>query len=288
MMSEPDAGSDVAGLSTMARRDDSGNWLLNGQKVWTSLAHIAEWGLAVVRTDPDAQKHAGITCFIVDMQAAGIDIRPLRLLNGKADFNEVFLDNVVVPDSLRVGEVGQGRQVVRSNLEGERAAFGAQGSEPDPGDELLAWWIRHGIQDPVLTDDVMKAVIGSHTARLTTDRAADDGTVHPSIIKVLSSETKQQALEVALDGLGVDGTGYEPDGYAMEQPTGVGVMKGDAAARYLRSQALTIEGGTSIVMRNVLADGVLGLPREPRFDLGMPWREISRSAEEYARRTRGR
>lgn len=284
LMSEPGAGSDVAGLSTTARPDGSGGWLISGQKVWTSLAHIARWGLAVVRTDPDAPKHAGITCFIVDMQAVGVDIHPLRLLNGKADFNEVFLDNVAVPDAFRVGEPGQGWRVVRSNLESERAAFGAQGSEPDAGEDLLADWLRDGADDPVLDDRVMTAVIGSLAARLTTERAAHDSAVHPSIIKILSSESKQCALEVALDALGADGTSYAPDGYAMEQPTRVGIMQGDAAARYLRCQGLTIEGGTSAVMRNVLADSVLQLPREPRFDLGAPWREIPRTPEDYARR----
>lgn len=289
LMSEPGAGSDVAGIATSARRDGPG-WRLRGQKVWTSLAHVARWGLAVVRTDPDKPKHAGLTCFIVDMHAPGVDVRPLRMLNGKADFNEVFLDDVPVSDDNRVGEVGGGWQVVRSNLDGERAAFGAEGDEPDPGEDLLAWWARAGLDDPVLTDRVMAAVIRSRAARLTaerTRRGAAGGAVHPAIVKLLSSEAKQHALEVALDARGVEGTLYPPDGYALEQPVRVGIMQGGAAARYLRVQALTIEGGTSAVLRNVLADAVLGLPREPRFDTGISWREIPRSAGEYERKARG-
>ena len=291
LMSEPGAGSDVAGIATSARRDGTG-WLLRGQKVWTSLAHVARWGLAVARTDPDKPKHAGLTCFIVDMHAPGVDVRPLRMLNGKADFNEVFLDDVPVADDNRVGEVGGGWQVVRSNLEGERAAFGAEGDEPDPGEDLLASWARAGVDDPVLTDRVMAAVIRSRAARLTAERtrrgAASGAAVHPAIVKLLSSEAKQHTLEVALDAQGVAGTLYAPDGYTLEQPVRVGIMQGDAAARYLRVQALTIEGGTSAVLRNVLADAVLGLPREPRFDTGIGWREIPRSAAEYERRMRGR
>ena len=294
LMSEPGAGSDVAGIATSARRDGTG-WVLRGQKVWTSLAHVARWGLAVVRTDQDKPKHAGLTCFIVDMHAPGVEVRPLRMLTGKADFNEVFLDGVLVPDENRVGEVGGGWQVVRSNLEGERAAFGAEGDEPDPGEDLLAWWASACVHDPVLTDRVMAAVIRSRAARLTAERTqrgaaggAAGGAVHPAIVKLLSSEAKQHALEVALDARGVAGTLYAPDGYALEQPDRVGIMRGGPAARYLRVQALTIEGGTSAVLRNVLADAVLGLPREPRFDTGIGWREIPRSADEYERRVRGR
>ena len=291
LMSEPGAGSDVAGIATRARRQGTG-WLLRGQKVWTSLAHVARWGLAVARTDSDLPKHAGLTCFIVDMHAPGVDVRPLRMLNGKADFNEVHLDDVPVADDHRVGEVGQGWQVVRSNLDGERAAFGAQGDEPDPGDDLLAWWASAGVDDPVLADRVMTAVIRSRAARLTAERtqraAADPGALHPAIVKLLSSEAKQHTLEVAPDARDVSGTGYAQDGYALEQPVRVGIMQGDAAARYLRAQALTIEGGTSAVLRNVLADAVLGLPREPRFDTGIGWRDIPRTADEYERRARGR
>ena len=290
LMSEPGAGFDVAGIATTARRDGTG-WLVRGQKVWTSLAHVARWGLAVVRTDQDKPKHAGLTCFIVDMHAPGVEVRPLRMLNGKADFNEVFLDDVPVADDNRVGEVGGGWQVVRSNLDGERAAFGAEGDEPDPGEDLLAWWTRACVDDPVLTDRVMAAVIRSRAARLTaerTQRGVAGGAVHPAIVKLLSSEAKQHTLEVALDAQGVAGTLYAPDGYALEQPVRVGIMQGDPAARYLRVQALTIEGGTSAVLRNVLADAVLGLPREPRFDTGTGWREIPRNAGEYERKVRGR
>jgi alkylation response protein AidB-like acyl-CoA dehydrogenase len=117
---------------------------------------------------------------------------------------------------------------------------------------------------------------------------AAGGAVHPAIVKLLSSEAKQHTLEVALDARGVAGTLYAPDGYALEQPVRVGIMQGGPAARYLRVQALTIEGGTSAVLRNVLADAVLGLPRERRFDTGIGWREIPRNAGEYERKVRGR
>ncbi|WP_243407608.1 acyl-CoA dehydrogenase [Frankia canadensis] len=286
MMSEPGAGSDVAGLATRARFDGK-RWIVSGQKVWTSFAHVARFGLLVARTDPDVPKHQGISCFIVDMRAPGIEVRPLRMLTGKADFNEVFLNDVEVDDDNRIGEVNRGWAVVRSNLEGERLAFGRVGDEPEPWADLLEQWGarvsaqappagRAAARDAVLDDQVMRAAARGWAARLTADRAQDGEPLHPAVVKILSSESAQEATEAALDLRGGDATLYAPDGYAFERPTHAGIMRGDAGERYLRTRALTIEGGTSMVMRNAVGEQVLGLPREHRVDVGIPWRDIPR------------
>lgn len=277
LMSEPGAGSDVAGLATRAVRDGAG-WRISGQKVWTSLAHIARWGLLVARTDPDVPKHEGITCFVVDMTDPGVTVRPIRMINGKADFNEVFLDDVVVPDSARIGPVGQGWTVVRSNLEAERSAFGGGSDRKLPAAHMLDRWMRDPVDVRARTADrVMGVLVRSLAARLTAIRAATDKDVHPAAVKVLATEAGQAATETELDLAGPAGALHSADGYDFEQPTRVGLADGNAGARYLRSQALTIEGGTSMVMRNTLADRALGLPREPRADLGVPWRDIPRT-----------
>jgi alkylation response protein AidB-like acyl-CoA dehydrogenase len=276
LMSEPGAGSDVAGLATRTVRDGEG-WRITGQKVWTSLAHVARWGLIITRTDPDVPKHQGLTCFILDMREPGIDVRPLRMITGKADFNEVFLNDVWVPDSRRVGAVGDGWRVVKSNLEGERLAFGREGGEVAPWDDLLARWREQGATaDPALTDRVLDGVTRGRAARITAARAEAGDPVHAAVVKVLYSELTQQCLTLALTLQGEAGLLHEPDGYAFEQPDHVGIMQGGPGTRWLRSQALTIEGGTSNMMRNAIGEGVLGLPREPRVDVGIPWRDVPR------------
>ncbi|MEU7813902.1 acyl-CoA dehydrogenase [Pseudonocardia sp. NPDC049154] len=276
LMSEPGAGSDVAGLATRAVRDGDG-WRVTGQKVWTSFAHIARYGLLVARTDPAVPKHEGITCFVIDMRAPGVEVRPLRLLTGKADFNEVFLTDVVLRDSARVGPVGGGWRVVRSNLEGERMAFGQAAVDRTPELELLRHWrFRAGDRDPVLTDGVLSALSWSYAARLTVLRAEAGEPVHPAVIKLLSTESRQACAAAALEVEGAAGTLTEVDAYRFEQPDRAG-MAGGPGSRYLRSQGLTIEGGTSMVMRNAVAEQVLGLPREHRVDVGIPWREVPRS-----------
>lgn len=276
LMSEPGAGSDVAGLSTRATWDGE-RWHVTGQKVWTSFAHVARWGLLVARTDPDVPKHRGITCFIVDMQAPGLDVRPIRMLTGKADFNEVYLDDVVLEDSARVGPVGRGWSVVRANLEGERRAFGEIGDGPSAGTHLLERW--RDCADPAAeTDRVLDAVVAALAAQLTAVRSGADATLHPAVVKLLSSESTQAAFEVALDLDGPAGTLHATEEYAFERPVRANIFHGDAGTRYLRSRSLTIEGGTSMILRNTLADQVLGLPKEPRVDVGVPWRDIPRTA----------
>ncbi len=290
LMSEPNAGSDVAGLATRAELHDD-VWVVNGQKVWTSFAHIARWGLLVARSNPELPKHQGIVCLIVDMRAPGVEVRPIRMLNGKADFNEVFLTDVLVPDRDRLGSAGQGWAVVNSNLEGERMAFGARGRDDDPGELLLAAWLASDRADPVVRDRVMRAVSTMRIAALTVGRAAQlDASgrhrVHPAAVKVLSTEARQQVAAVEVDLHGAASMLYPDAGYAFERPITAGTAHGGPGARLLRVQAMTIEGGTSAVMRNVLGERALGLPRESRADLGVPWSDVPRTVQAWAERNR--
>jgi alkylation response protein AidB-like acyl-CoA dehydrogenase len=279
LMSEPGAGSDVASLSTSAVRDGD-VWVVNGQKVWTSFAHVARWGLLVARSDPNLPKHDGIVCLIVDMEAKGVEVRPLRMATGKADFNEVFLSDVGVPDQFRVGEPGQGWSVVNTNLQEERASFGIGAIVEDPGRQLVEAWHSGGWQR-VDKDRLVRAYVRTWVARMTTLRSQQSGkvterSIHPAVIKILTTEATIERTEIVVDCMGPAAMGYADDGYRFEQPTTAG-MRGDAREHFIRARAGTIEGGTSEVLRNVLGERVLGLAREPRLDLGIPWRLIPRT-----------
>src|SRR5690242_10737914 len=176
LFSEPGAGSDVAGLSTRAVRDGD-EWVVNGQKVWTTLAHIARWGMLVARTDPDLPKHRGLSYFLVDMHAPGVDVRPLVQITGEAEFNEVFLENVRIPDSMRVGPEGEGWRVAITTLMNERAALSGAGSVGgeavggSPIDRLIA---RHQpVADPITRQKLVQAWIEGKLIRWTNQRASD-------------------------------------------------------------------------------------------------------------------
>jgi alkylation response protein AidB-like acyl-CoA dehydrogenase len=278
LMSEPGAGSDVAGLATSAVRDGD-EWVVNGQKVWTSFAHVARWGLLVARFDPELPKHEGIVCLIVDMNGPGVEVRPLRMATGKADFNEVFLSDVRVNDRFRVGAPGQGWAVVSSNLAAERASFGHGLVFEDANRPLVQAW-RSAPDGQLTRDRALRSYVRTWVARATTQRAQQLDTagasLHPAIVKIVTTEATKERTEVILGLLGPSGMLYEQGGYDFEQPTTAG-MRGDQREHFLRARAGTIEGGTSEVLRNILAERVLGLPREPRPDLGVPWRSTRRS-----------
>jgi alkylation response protein AidB-like acyl-CoA dehydrogenase len=280
LMSEPTAGSDVAGLATRAVRDGD-SWIVNGQKVWTGFAHVASFGILVARSDPEAVKHAGITCFLVDMASAGIEVRPLRQLTGRAEFNEVFLTDVAVPDAMRIGDAGAGWSVVSSNLEGERLAFGGGASGAAAfAPPVLFRWRALGLTDALRRDRLARLYAQLWATDLTIARAAQlraagRDAVHPSAVKVLRSETARAVAEADLDLLGAAGTLY-PGGYADGTQDEDFHQGGTLQERFLRTRAGTIEAGTSEVNRNVLGERALGLPRDVRVDLGRPWREIPR------------
>jgi alkylation response protein AidB-like acyl-CoA dehydrogenase len=282
LFSEPGAGSDVASLATSAVRDGD-EWIVNGQKVWTSLAHFAKWGLLFARTDPDVEKHKGLTYFAIDMQQPGVDVRPLRQMTGQAEFNEVFFTNARVPDANRLGGVGEGWRVALTTLMNERVSIG--GSVPPRASGVIAHaldiWRRRGIDDPVKRDQLARLWIEAEVGRLTNWRAAQlrsVGTPGPegSVGKLAQAELNQRVYSFCVDLLGADGTLFpEPSGYELDRTKTMEYTS--VQAWFLRSRANSIEGGTSEVMRNILGERVLGLPGEPRVDKGIAFRDLLRN-----------
>jgi alkylation response protein AidB-like acyl-CoA dehydrogenase len=268
LFSEPGAGSDLAAISTRARRDGD-EWRLTGQKVWTSLAHEARWGLILARSDPGEVGHLGLTYFVLDMHAPGVDVRPLRQMTGDAEFNEVFLDNVKVDDHQRLGAVGDGWHVAVTTLMNERESVGSRVSPRGSGAIAVAVQLWHDRQDkpPVLRDRLSQLWIEAEVHRLTSIRASrSSATREPgpegSTSKLHMTELNQKIAELCLKLIGPDGMAY--DGYEMRRH----VIHADSSVQrqFLRSRANTIEGGSSEIMRNILAERVLGLPKEPRSD----------------------
>ncbi|MGH8946553.1 MAG: acyl-CoA dehydrogenase family protein [Acidimicrobiia bacterium] len=278
LFSEPGAGSDLAGLAARAVRDGD-QWVVNGQKVWTSLAHVAKWGLLVVRTDPEAVKHQGLTYFVVDMQVPGVEVRPIYQITGEAEFNEVFFDDARIPDANRIDEVGAGWRVSMTTLMNERVAIG--GTATPRGSGAIAGaveaWKQSGSDDPVLRDELVRLWAQAEAARLTTLRAvemASVGTPGPegSTGKIDWAALNKEITTFTLDLLGLEGTLY-PGGYELKRPD-YGNQTPQRA--FLRTRANSIEGGTTEILMNVIGERVLGLPGEPRVDKDVPWTEVPR------------
>ncbi len=278
LFSEPGAGSDVAGLATRAVRDGD-EWVVNGQKVWTTLAHIASYGLLVARTNPDAPKHTGLSYFIVDMKAPGVEVRPLKQITGDAEFNEVFFTDVRIHDSHRLGNEGDGWAVATTTLMNERVALSGGGSSGGenvgggPVDELVQFAKSTGAwDDAVIRQRLVQAVIEGRVLKITNYRSAAKrklGQPGPegSITKLFQALYNQRLQNLAVDVLGANGMAWTSDDGATS-----GRIRG-----FLRSRANTIEGGTTEVMKNILGDRVLGLPREPDASKGIPWKDVPRS-----------
>jgi alkylation response protein AidB-like acyl-CoA dehydrogenase len=279
LFSEPSAGSDVAGLSTRAVRDGD-EWVVSGQKVWTTLAHIASFGMLVARSDPDQPKHKGLTYFIVDMKAPGVEVRPLRQMTGDAEFNEVFFSEVRIPDSARVGPVGEGWAVATTTLMNERVALSGAGNvAPEAGgggpvDALVGVARKLGRwEDPVLRQRLVQALIDSRVLKFNNFRAAAARRAgrqpgpEGSITKLFSAEHNQNVQDLAVEILGPSGMAWTSSDQEVAS-----TVRG-----FLRSRANTIEGGTSEIMRNILGERVLGLPKEPSLDRDVPWKDIPRS-----------
>ena len=281
LFSEPSAGSDLGALSTRAVRDGD-IWIVNGQKVWTTLAHTARWGILLARTDPSAAKHRGLTYFVVDMAASGVEVRPLRQMTGDAEFNEVFLNDVVVPDDCRIGAVGEGWGVAMTTLMNERVAIG--GDTPPRGSGPIGRAIEVaksiGLDDPVQRDRLLRLWVRAEVNRLTNLRSKElqrTGTPGPegSVGKLAMAELNQAIYEFCVDVLGPEGALY-PEEYTFRRPDNAEWLEGDVRHLFLRTRANTIEGGTSEIMRNILGERVLGLPGEPRVDKDVPWNRVPR------------
>jgi alkylation response protein AidB-like acyl-CoA dehydrogenase len=281
LFSEPGAGSDLAGLATRAVRDGDG-WRITGQKVWTSMAHRARWAILLARTDPDLPKHRGLTYFVCDMTAPGVDVRPLRQLTGEAEFNEVFLTDVFLPDDLRLGEVGAGWAVARTTLMNERVSIGG-GTTPRGGGLIGIltdlWKSDPGVRSGAAQDEMMRLWVAAEAARLTGARvqqqlAAGEPGPEGSAVKLAFAELAQRITGLELELRGADGLRH--DDWTMRRGELVDFEGRSPTYRWLRAKGTSIEGGTSEILHNIIAESVLGLPAEPRTDTTVPWRELPR------------
>ena len=279
LFSEPASGSDLASLGTRAVRDGD-EWIVNGQKVWTSIASLARFGMLLARSDPEVPKHEGLTYLIVDMGSPGVDIRPLRQITGSADFNEVFFTDVRVPDANRIGEAGEGWRYARTTLMNERVALSGLsidaasitgGLRRDPWESMLS-----GVKDrtdPIIRQELARIYISQEVKEITAFRssaarmAGQTPGAEGGVSKVFNAEFNQYRANVAMDAAGLGAIAWLPNDKGAEA----------RATVFLRTRANTIEGGTSEILRSQLAERMLGLPREVEPDKEMAWSETRRS-----------
>ena len=286
LFSEPGAGSDFAGLGTKAIKDGD-EWLINGQKVWNTLAHIADWGMLVARTDPQARKHRGMTYFALDMKAPGVDVRPLRQITGEAEFNEVYMTDARVPDDCRIGAVGEGWRAALTTLMNERTAIGSGsggGKRKGPIDEAIRLFklLPTEQQTGAKRDHLMQLYCTSEVSLLTNARGAAKakaGNPGPegSIAKLALSNFNKVCTEFCMELLGADAmVGYD---FTFRRPENLSVDGMDHGIRhsFLRARANSIEGGTTEIMKNILGEQMLGLPGEPRVDKDVAWSKVPRN-----------
>jgi len=280
LFSEPSAGSDLAAVGTRAVRDGD-EWRVTGQKVWTSSAHNADFAILVARTDPEAPKHRGITYFLCPMRSAGVDVRPLRQLTGEAEFNEVFLDDVRVPDDYRVGEVGGGWAVANGTLSNERVAIGAVSERESGHIGIVArmWREQPEVRRVARHDHLMKLWVDAEVTRLAGERFRQ-----LSVSGQPGPEGSALKLSFAAQAQAITGFALELDTcravqygeWSMSRPELVSLTGRDAGYRYLRAKGNSIEGGTSEILRNIVSERVLGLPQEFRSDKDVPWKDLPR------------
>jgi alkylation response protein AidB-like acyl-CoA dehydrogenase len=284
LFSEPGAGSDLAGVATRAVLDND-TWVVNGQKVWTSGAHNADLAILLARTDPGVPKHSGLTYFLCDMHHPGVDVRPLRQITGEAEFNEVFLTDVRIPDTHRLGAIGEGWRVANTTLNNERVAIGGRAAPREQGmiGVVAQTWRDHPELRTASTHDrLLRLWVDAEVARLAGLRLAQklaQGQPGPegAAMKLSFARNAQQLSGLELEILGEAGLRYESEqGWAMVRPETVDFTGRDAGYRYLRAKGNSIEGGTSEILRNIVAERVLGLPAEPRVDKDIPWKESAR------------
>lgn len=278
LFSEPGAGSDLAGLRTKAVKDD-GEWVVNGQKVWTSGAHYSDWGILVTRTDFDAPKHKGLTYFVVDMKTPGIEIRPIKQITGGANFNEVFLTDVRIPDENRVDAVGNGWAVALTTLMNERMSIGGvMGVDPmaffDQLEEIASRSYINGVlakDHEAVKQKIAYFYASIKSMELTVNRtlsALSKGGMpgsESSIVKLALGQIMQEAAAFAMELQGGLGVEYGPDA------TYSGAFWQEL---YLGIPAARIAGGTDEVQRNIIGERVLGLPPEQRVDKGIAFKDI--------------
>jgi len=276
LFSEPSSGSDSAGLRSAAVREGD-DWVINGQKVWNSGAQIADYGMMIARTDPDVPKHKGLTAFWLDMKTPGVDVRPIKMMSGDNELNEVFLTDVRIPDSQRVGEVGGGWKVVISTLMNERAALGS-GSGLSWRDIMklakqVASWTGTALDDPAFREWLADLYVDAEAIRLLSFRTltslskgsapGPEGSAGKLLWSGLAQNLSSQALDIMDHGGLID----DPD---------MALMNGAFQHRFLWAPGLRLGGGTDEIMKNIIAERVLGLPGDVRVDKNVPFREIPR------------
>lgn len=281
LFSEPGAGSDLAALGTRAVRDGD-DWVVEGQKVWTSSAHVARWAILIARTDPELPKHRGISYFICDMTDPGVEVRPLRQITGEAEFNEVFLTGVRIPDAHRLGGIGEGWKVAQTTLMNERVSIGGSRIPREGGmigPVARTWRERPGLRTHELRQRLLTLWVEAEVARLTGERLRQQLVAgHPgpegSGMKLSFARLNQEISGLEVELLGDEGLLYSD--WTLRRPDQVDFTGRDAGYRYLRAKGNSIEGGTSEVLLNIVAERVLGLPSEPRNDKDVAWKDLSR------------
>jgi alkylation response protein AidB-like acyl-CoA dehydrogenase len=285
LFSEPGAGSDLAGVATRAVRDGD-DWIVNGQKVWTSMAQHAQMAILVARTDPTVPKHAGLTYFLCDMTQPGVDVRPLRQITGEAEFNEVFLTDVRVPDANRLGAVGGGWRVATTTLNNERVAIGASSGVPREGGMIgkitRTWRDEPGLRNSAMHDELMRLWVEAEALRLAGARLGQKAQKDPAGqpgpegagMKVAFAKLAQ-----ALSGFEIElhaESGLQYDDWTMRRTEVVDLIGREPGYRYLRARGNSIEGGTSEILRNTISERILGLPGEHRVDKDVAWKDLDR------------
>lgn len=280
LFSEPGAGSDLAAIATRAVQEGD-TWVVDGQKVWTSGAHNAQRAILVARTDTSVAKHAGLTYFVVDMSDPGVDVRPLRQVTGEAEFNEVFLTGVRVPDADRIGAVGQGWKVATTTLNNERVAISA-GNDREAGQIGLVaqqWRDDPSVRTPGAQAELLAWWVECEVTRIAGERLRqqlESGQPGPesSAMKLAFARQAQQITGFALELDPAKGLLY--DDWTMVRSASASFLGRGPGFRYLRAKGNSIEGGTSEIMRNVVAERVLGLPPDHRPDKGIPFKDVPR------------
>jgi len=274
LFSEPAAGSDVAGVRTRAERDGDG-WVINGQKVWTSGAHYSDYGIIVTRTDPNVPKHQGLTMFFLSMKTPGVEARPIKQMSGGANFNEVFFTDVRIPDSQRLGAVGDGWKAALTTLMNERLAVGMPRGNLDV-DDLLALARETELEDgPAIRNAAVRGKIadwfvqsqGLKYTRMRTLTALSKGQTpgpESSIIKIVSAPQLQDLSAFAMELMGVGGT-------LLEDIPGAGAWQ----QQWIMGAGYRIAGGTDEILRNIVAERVLGLPGDVRVDRDIPFNKLT-------------
>jgi alkylation response protein AidB-like acyl-CoA dehydrogenase len=282
LFSEPGAGSDLAAAATRAVRDGD-DWIVNGQKVWTSQAQHASMAILVARTDPTVPKHQGLTYFLIDMTQPGVDVRPLRQITGEAEFNEVFLTDARVPDANRLGAEGGGWRVATTTLNNERVAIGSLSGVPREGGHIgkvtKAWRSEPALRDPAMHDEMMRLWVEAEVFRLAGERLRQQAVAgqpgpEGAGMKVAFADLAQaiSGFEIELNGE----AGLRYDDWTMRRPETVDLTGRGPGYRYLRARGNSIEGGTSEILRNTISERILGLPGEHRVDKDVAWKDLNR------------